>query len=136
MNAYQTVGDSFVKLRFGGYLPTSHFRPELGLRPANLEGRIFGDQCVLPFFLPFLSFPLSPRSYFPLFPIPTSRGGGCRGQRNTAKRPLTNSRGDIISRSRAVLPQLTSVYGWICPAQLGPLMFSTLGKKRSVTRGR
>ena len=132
MNAYQTVGDSFVKLRFGGYLRTSHFRSELGLRPANLEGRIFGDQCVL-LSLPFFS----SRSYFPLFPIPTSRGGGgCRGQRNTAKRPLTNSRGDIISRSRAVLPQLTSVYGWICPAQLGPLMFSTLGKKRSVTRGR
>ena len=41
-----------------------------GLRPANLEGRIFGDQCV-PSAVSLLS--LSPsRSYFPLFPIPAS----------------------------------------------------------------
>ena len=41
-----------------------------GLRPANLEGRIFGDQCV-PSAVFLLS--LSPsRSYFPLFPIPAS----------------------------------------------------------------
>ena len=40
--------------------------PMRGLRPANLEGRIFGDQCV-----PSAVFLLS-LSYFPLFPIPAS----------------------------------------------------------------
>ena len=71
-------------------------------------------------FPPSFRFPPQPLSALPLT---RGGGGGCRRQRNTAKRPLTNSRGDIISRSRWArtrTAQLTSVYGWICPVPARP----------------
>ena len=78
MNAYQkTVGDSFVKLGFAGChaRPTAPLRSEVcggRGRPISKVGFSEINVSLPPSLPPSPSFPLSSRSYFPLFPIPTA----------------------------------------------------------------